>query len=72
MRVYTKNEVEAIMLAGYHRGFEDGRAPKDRVTKPEPPKLEDLNIEHPKTASDDPENMAHKRPWLDKVPVTKP
>lgn len=72
MKTYTKNQVEAIMLAGYMRGFEDGRGPKDRHPTPSPPKLEDLNIDHPLTASDDPSNMSRKRPWLDTVPVTKP
>ncbi len=60
------------MLAGYRRGLEDGRMPRDRQAGLKPPTLDELRIEHPKTASDDPENMARKRPWLDSVPVTKP
>ena len=72
VKTYTKGQVEAIMLAGYHRGFQDGRAPRDRIPKPDPPKLEDLGIDVPLTSSDDPTNMAHKRPWLDKVGATKP
>lgn len=67
MKTYTKNEVEAIMLAGYHRGLQDGMLPKDRRAVTPPPTLEELDINHPLTGSDDPKVLAEKRPWLKNV-----
>ena len=65
MRAYTKNEIEAIMLLGYARGFQDGRQRVDRVPSPEHPTLEDVGIKHPLTSSDDPANMRKRNSWLD-------
>ena len=72
MKTYTRNEVEAVMLAGYRRGLEDGGLPKDRREKP--PTLEELEISHPLTSSDDPSQI--KKPgqtpsWLEGVPGGK-
>lgn len=71
MRTYTKNQVEAIGLVYYKRGLEDGRMPKDRQAELKPPTLEELDIKHPLTSSDDPSQ--YRKPsegpsWLDKVP----
>ena len=71
VKTYTEQELLKIGEAFYRRGFEDGRLPRDRMPEPEVPTLADLGLRHPRTASDDPANMAHKRPWLDKVPPTK-
>lgn len=68
MKTYTRNQIEAIMLRGYYRGLEDGRQPKDRQVGMKPPTLEELEIDVPRTSSDDPANMAAKRPWLEGVP----
>jgi hypothetical protein len=67
MRVYTKREVEAIFLRGYHMGVETGRLPRDRQAGMALPTLEEAEIYHPLTSSDDPANMARKRPWLEAV-----
>lgn len=71
MKTYTRNEVEAVLLAGYRRGLEDGRMPRDRQPENRPPTLEELEIPHPLTSSDDAAVLAHKRPWLDGIGPTK-
>lgn len=71
MKTYTKNEVEAVMLAGYRRGLEDGRMPRDRLAELRPPTIEELGIKHPLTSSNDEVVLAHKRPWLDGIGPTK-
>lgn len=75
MKTYTKNEVEAIMLAGYKRGLEDGGLPRDRRTETKPPTLEELEINHPLTSSDDPAQVRQPgQPprWLQDVPGGRP
>lgn len=67
MKTYTKNQVEAIMLKGFHAGVEVGRLPRDRQADIKPPTLEELEIFHPLDSSDDPANMAKKNSWLDGI-----
>lgn len=72
MRAYTRRDIERIVAIAWQRGLEDGMLPRDRRPKSDdpPPTLEDLGIEHSMESSDDPANMARKRPWLDKVTRT--
>lgn len=67
MKTYTKNQVEAIFLKGVQMGIEIGNLPKDRQRETRLPTLEEAEIYHSLESSDDPTNMAHKRPWLDGV-----
>lgn len=70
MRTYTRRDIERIVAVAWRRGLEDGMLPRDRRPSSDgpPPTLEDLGIEHSMESSDDPANMARKRPWLERAP----